>query len=197
MGNSGKILKVVFVILLLVTIGELGYYVYVLKGNPSKSMNTPSQNTSGSVPTQVENLEAIPTSYLSTKLNGNTVVERVINYDSTEYLKTVLIPTIEASKAKSNQQFYILKVDKGIVGTIEFNPSTNLLMIQLVDEEGKEIETYHTPQRKIDKQKFLKKTNNDYLPITYEVIKKNDKITISSYFDLLDLNNSFQEYKVE
>ena len=50
---SAKILKVVFVILLLVTIGELGYYVYVLKFNqpkPTKQLNPISATPSAEVP---------------------------------------------------------------------------------------------------------------------------------------------------
>jgi len=114
---SAKILKVVFVILLLVTIGELGYYVYVLKGNKSIDEKI----------SQTREVELAP----ATASPGET--EYLISEAALNYLKSR--PKNKGSK------YYLIGEEVGIIGEIRDDEEKGQFVFRIDDSEGNRIVT--------------------------------------------------------
>ena len=169
-----KLLKVLFFILLLVTAGEVGYYI--LLQNSKLGILNPQNN----------NIKMTP---FPTKSDRN-----LIKYSGVEFLEQYLIPELNASRNLKEIKYSLIKEETGNAGLINVDETTGLLEIRLDDAEGKEIITYHTKPGEIARQKFMKIQGNEKLTINYSDIKVGDKLTIISHYELNDLNESFKEF---
>lgn len=114
-----KILKSIFIILLLVTIIESGYLFYILTQNKNQkgNLNNSVDNQASANPITVENIDASKSDKL--------VSEEALN-NVTNYLKT--------RPKNSAQKFYLIEETEGIINNIE--KQSNNTVIHITDSQG-------------------------------------------------------------
>lgn len=155
---SYKILKVIFVILLLVTIGEAGYYIIVLK-NP---MNT-------------NDLSAV-------KLPDN-----LIPTPSVVIISDVL-DSLRLNRYKPGRTFYLIQEITGIVGEAkeaqdQYGP---FISITINDRNNNKISSIFYKPAEIGKVRFVKMSGDKETDITYKDLKAGDKISFYDKTNLSD-----------
>lgn len=124
---SYKILKVIFVILLFVTIGEAGYYFFVLKYPKSSNQNNSLQPsiTASVIPSAPS--EAPKQTYSQDPLVS-------------AFIKSEPFQSINNSEVKEGQKFYITFDQAGFIGDIQYtNTDQNSAFIKLDTKAGKKI----------------------------------------------------------
>lgn len=164
-----KLLKILFVILLVVTVAEAGYYVYVLKVNStSKSaqvLQTRQSTQEQSTPTSVTVSPAATDPYIDTFLNTQSI----------QYMRNF--------GRRDNQSLYLSFEQTGWVKNIHNATTTDTSAgFTLVDESDTKIITLvHTPTLKYIKVNGLTRT-----PIVFSDIKEGYKIILRYQDDLLN-----------
>lgn len=123
---SARLLKISFVILLLVTVGELGYYFYILNAGKGAEI---SQN--GQIASSRET---------SSILSNVQTSETVIRGDTIDFLRT---------RPKSeNQKFYMIGEEKGRIGNLIPDEVNKTVQVNIVDTNGNKVVNYVLSQSK-------------------------------------------------
>lgn len=167
MGTSAKILKFIFIILLLVTLGEVGYYIYVSNAKDTKSI--------------VTNDKAIPSVAIQATSNNKIVDPETYN----KYIKSV---ETAFKRAKQNKDLKLSLVfeQKGLVSIFLDKENNNKPSITIVDENGQKIfslgENYN--------QHLFKVENGEKRQITINEVKNGNKITDIEYFNVYNSTSS-------
>lgn len=160
---SFKILKVIFVILLLITLGEAGYYVYILKlGNSAQEM-TQSGNQPSIFPQVTQT--SLPT------------IQSLISSDTITYLQNM--------KYVKNKKIVVTIEESGYVDTIQIQPKGKATEIKLVDENGTMVTAIARDLEFWNANIFEKVANSD-VPFRITDIKKGDLIMHSYQMNLTD-----------
>ena len=176
-----KLLKIVFIILVLVTAGELGFYFYIRKGN--QTQNIKNQDAT---PIQIT-----PINYMGLGEDQDNP-GLLIKQSTINYLKNDFIPSLEKIKSGIYSKIYIVEEQVGVVGQVYFDSFP--IWIRINDEKGNEIATYHITQSRIDKQKFKKEIGGVNSDISYKEINVGDKINVLTYINLITYTDSYQDY---
>lgn len=174
-----KLLKVLFIILLLISIIEGGYYFLVLK--------YPKEATSNNL------LPLRPTeSYIPTVISQ---VPKQIFYQeplANAFIKSEPLQFINNSEVKEGQKFYITFDQSGIVGEVQYtNTSSSSAFIKLVSKSGEKIVKLILN----DKIKYYQENSDSGITvIKLSDLKKGDKVVLRLREDLLDSNDKVTEY---
>jgi hypothetical protein len=168
---SEKVLKVVFIILLLVLLGELSFFFWQ-NFNSSKNKTTYLSSTPC--------LEC-------QKNNTNPNAKKIIDASNIEYLQNI-------TNENNNWQFILLQSIEGKVKNLKKTENPLRYDYELVDENGKILEKFFlTPESKFPRKVFLKKTDGTLIPVEINKlleIKEGVKLKITRYFDLEKPNNN-------
>ncbi len=176
---SFKILKVIFVILLLITIGEAGYYFIILR-DPKSSVqnNSIPPNITTSLPTAIIG-ETAKQTYLQDPLANAFIQSEPFQY-------------INNSEVKEGQKFYITFDQAGIVGEIQYtNTDTNSAFIKLDTIAGEKIVKLILK----DNMKYYKEISDSGMTaIKLTDLKKGDSMILRIRENLLDSKDQATEF---
>ncbi len=123
---SAKLLKISFVILLLVTLGELGYYVYTL--NKSESSTKLANSQTGN-----RDSESI-LSQVGTTSSSQRPEDALLSQDTINFLM--------ALKKNPNQKLHLKTETNGFVAGIDETTDKKAYILKIVDNQGKKVMNY-------------------------------------------------------
>lgn len=182
-----KLLKILFVILLVVTVAEAGYYVYVIRINQysdSKKIDIDeaAQNT--------------PVPSLIVRPSPSGSANPLIKSSSIDFLKTEFIPYLSSIANNPAKSVSVLETYNGYVDLIKLDDPTHLLHIKVVDEKGENLISYTIPEQFIEVKRFYRVKNGVKTKIHYSDIKPGDKMTVISYTDLVHSDGNYIEFDI-
>lgn len=181
--TSSRLLKIIFVILLLVTLGELGYYVYLEKKDHQKAEEVVTSRTRAIL--------------VKEDLHPGEKFVPLVQPKTIEYFKNTFIPYLEKAVYSKHKKIYMFEEEEGFAGNVKFHEDLGRLEIEFVDKEGNHITSYYTKEEFIPYKRFNKMIDGVKTPINYTDIKKGDKIRLIEYTDFINEENSYNEYLVE
>lgn len=158
MNDSNKTLKIIFTILLLVTIGELIYFFSFTK----KAVNLPSSNNSDSI-------------------NTNNVVD--INKSKAETIFNKEVVKYLANRNKmEGYKLYFQEEKSGKISDISFKKYTaNGFSFEgyfvISNNKGEELQKFAMTKNRINTMKFYQIINNEKVSFDFYNLKLNQKIT--------------------
>lgn len=165
-----KLLRIVFVILILVTLGELGYYFYILNAGKGREGSQANQFASSRETSSI--------------LNNLQASETVIKADIIDFLRT---------RPKSeNQKFYMTGEEKGYIGDITPDETNGAVQIRIVDKDGKKVINYVFVRGK--SPPFFKVVGEKKIVLTLDELKRGAAITHILKMDLSDPNKIEEEF---
>lgn len=177
---SAKILKVVFVILLLVTIGELGYYFYVLRLNPLKGINLLGQITNDTTSTGL-----IETQITSTPIPKLSLEENFLNSSVFQY--------VQLKGQNEGQKITLTLEQSGFIGEVDLKEGQKMSPhFTIVDSNGIKIVTFIIS----DTLNLFKIVKDEKIPITLNELKTGSRIVIRSENDLVNPKKSIEEFLI-
>lgn len=188
MNKFSGVLKVIFVILILVTVGEVGYYLYFQLAN--KNNLSPSITAE---PSQISIANLLPTENpnLFTQNDPNRAINANMVLGLLQSRKGILISSI------LNNQYTgeIVEIDTK-EGTVPVTGSKYKLKLVIKSNQNILQDLYFSnPQQ--NKIKIIKKTDTGEEPITWSDLEPKDKIIIQSSIDLTkELGSNLIEMKV-
>lgn len=153
---SAKLLKISFVILLLVTLGELGYYFYVSQKNKVEVSST-DQNRLVQISQSVQNEK----------------------YEGSPLINETLIGYLRSRKQTNNQKFYLTEEAFGHISDLFESQGEQGIVI--VDDNNKRVITVTHD----DKMKYFRKVGDNQVSMSRKDMKVGDKILFKSYTDLV------------
>ncbi len=157
-----KLLKVVFVILILVTFAELSYYLYILKIESSGKLANSQPVSSRELESNL--LQAQST--FSTQRPENALLSE----DNLLYLSQLV---------KNPFQKLLLRTETdGYVGGIDEINDKKFRILKIVDSEGKKIINYVLNKKRGDDRHFYLVVGDKKTEISIEDLKVNDKISV-------------------
>ena len=191
--TSIKLLKTIFIILLLGIISELFYYVYI-QSSVKNNYQPEIRNTAVKSTKQISNDELINSVdnctlgkmlYKSIKTEKSST-DALIDTKTIEYLKTF--------KKNNNQKVTLVLEIKGNIGDIIYHEG-GYALLKLVDNEGKNI-TDVSIRVNENKPIFFSIINNKKLPLSLKEIKKGDRVIYKSQIDMSNTQVSNYEFIV-
>lgn len=124
MGNSVKLLKLLFVILLLITIGELGIlFIFIRYSTIQRYF---------SVPLRYDNDITISPIRLS---------DEAISRETTDYLKNGFVPGLENLTKTTGRKFMLIREDSGFTGKYKLDNATHRSILTIINDKGAEVNT--------------------------------------------------------
>lgn len=174
MGNMAKILKIIFVILLLVTAGELAYYVYIqVVKSPQVDKSAKAEITNNSLPTLVTE-EPTPTFPYTPPEQAYR--EKYLNYLRKEKAD-VLISAVTTHKFKGK----IVELDtKG--GINPLNKFQYVVMVKIQGEKGS-TRGFLYNEKDLKTAKLIKLINGKEETMSINELKIGDNIIITEVRD--------------
>lgn len=168
---SYKLLKITFVTLLLVTLGEFGYYVYLWRDNiapsPLAIVSSPAKNPESSF----------------------------IKSETIDIYTSEILPSLMKLKKNNYQNFYFVNEERGYIKSLSGDDAKGQMFMEIANGQGEKIGGYTLNNDKI-KAKFFLLANDSQSPITAEKLKEGGKIIIRWWESLVDQNNNFVEYVI-
>ncbi|PIR08708.1 hypothetical protein COV53_01620 [Candidatus Gottesmanbacteria bacterium CG11_big_fil_rev_8_21_14_0_20_37_11] len=182
--NTGRLLKTFFVILLVVTLGEIAYYLYyqfgikkdIRQNNASSLITEP--NSISTLPPQEKLYPTIPPG-----------ITPLVKQETIQYLKTDLVPHMEyysTIKANNNIKITLSLEEFGNVGEINLDESTGKLYLSIIDGKGNLVTGYSYSKKNIPENRFFRKNGTDKRNISYKEIKQGEKIVHRKVSDLIN-----------
>lgn len=171
---SYKILKVIFVILLLITVGEAGYYVYILninRGGFISNNNNISQNL-----TVLSQVTPTPT------VTDNN---RLINQDILDFLAT--------RKKNTGQKYYLTGEYDGYVG--DFQEIEGEIDFTIVDKTGNVLNRLSFKPQDLDNIIYRVEDGKKSL-IKLSDVKLGEKVHYEYKYDMKTKEETFKEITV-
>lgn len=176
---SYKLLKAIFVVLLVVTVFEAGYYFLVL--NKTKV-------TSDAPLAPIERQALISQIQIEPSVTVSPIEANILNSNT--------IRLIRGLDTNKNHKIYFVREQQGFVGEKSFSESDNLHMLKIVDENGEKIVMYFFAPEKLAALKLFKIDGEKKSPILFSDINTGDKITVLSKEDMLNPDASYTEYLI-
>lgn len=171
-----KLLKAVFVILILITFAELSYYLYLnFYVKPQKSSITDDRTIT---------------------IDNNTSSQKKPTDEEASLFGNDLMRYILAHQNIPSQKFYLTQEVEGYVGKIGFDNVVNEDQIYIVDKSGQKIVDIHISDDFKPRVKFLKEENGKETIIDMSDIKKGDRIFHRQITDIFDKTKVVTEYKI-
>jgi len=161
MFSSNKILSIIFILLLLVLIGEVVYLITTEQNKISQSKDIP--RTEALTPSPTTNLPLLTE-------EQRKIIESVKNGSAAAYLNNF--------KNTSKRKVSLIIEQTGFIGDITDDKGNEKTYLKIIDEENNKIVTFILDQINIPKTTFYKIENNGQISIGVNDIKKGDKITI-------------------
>lgn len=175
-----KLLKIVFVILIVVTIAELGYYIYLQKKNTSIDTNRQQEVPSNTTPTQSTTTPPLVETQAPT-------TELLL----TNFTNTAAFQYADFIKNKNDQNLYLVFEQSGFVKDIDYGETEGSTpRFTVVDAKGDKIVTHvYKPD-----MKFYKEVAEEKQLINFKDIKDGNRIVIRIQDDLITSQNIVTEY---
>ncbi|OGG15787.1 hypothetical protein A3D78_04770 [Candidatus Gottesmanbacteria bacterium RIFCSPHIGHO2_02_FULL_39_14] len=189
---SGRILKTIFVIIIFITLGEVGYYVYItFNSAPSKSSKIPffKSNNISSSPT----IEPI---YKKSIKSGQNL-KPLLSDKSSEFLTNIYPKYLKSKKQNNNHSIIITERINGIVGKIGFDNQENVYEISIVDDKGLILTADFFNESNLRQAIYLKESEQGNTAIKFDQIKQGDKIEKTVKYDLTDDAKSVIQYIIK
>jgi hypothetical protein len=171
--TSAKLLKIVFVILLLVIFGELMYYLYI---QFYKEKYAQKSGESTALIFQKNNPSVAPT-------NPPNIVG-FIKRDTNQY--------IQKHFNRKNHKVYLTIEVNGYVKEVKDDPTKDWFYISIVDDKGELVSTEIIEKEDLNFHKFYREEKGQKLPIKYSEIKKGEKTNIKVKSNLIDNSNEIE-----
>jgi len=172
-----KLLKVIFIVLVLVTIGELGYYFYI-KGNSREKSNTPTPNITIS---QAQSDTGPP----SPSATRHPLEESFASSGIFEY--------INRKGQNDGQKLKIIFEQHGRVGEVALTQvGKSSPHFTIVDERGKKIATFVIS----DTLRLYSFEGEKKIPFTVTNLKSGDKIVFRIENDLVSSKELSEEFLI-
>ncbi len=181
-----KLLKILFVLLLFLTITEAGYYIYVLKYPIKPAQNNPSLAPSISSDQKIEQLRSSSSIVPQVTQTNLPTIQPLISSDSITYLQNM--------KFVKNKTIVVTIEESGYVDTIQLQPKGSATELKLVDENGTIISAISRDLEFWNKNLFKKIANSD-VPFSITDLKKGDFIMHSYQMNITD-NTDNHKYVV-
>lgn len=164
---SNRLLKIIFIFLLMVIFGEVAYYLYVHKEKSNE---------------------------FQYRLKPSQTQDRLISSQTIEYLKNDILPSLEKIPKSDPGKYYLIHEINGYVGEFKFDSRLNGYILKITSENGNNLISYFISKKNIEKKKFLKMFQGTKIPISYKDIKAGQKITVINKDDLVNPSSSYDEY---
>ncbi|EKE21585.1 MAG: hypothetical protein ACD_7C00182G0004 [uncultured bacterium] len=182
MPASAKILKIIFVILLLVTLSELGYYIYYWRKQPTSqnSLTQKSQETT-----------RVCFSPISEDVNlafNQTLLEAYKRTPKSAIDTATLMTSVRGKIAKIDKDGGVYKVNKAKYPNSNIDDYKWVAMIDYKREGEDEIQSFIISEAESGKTEYLRQTNGTLKTIGLSDLKINDNIIIEENIDLTDKN---------
>lgn len=179
MNRIPGILKIIFVILVLVTVGEIGYYLYFQFTSRENSL------ASGTIePTPIHLSDILPdTSQTSRVVRPTQVPNQALDGSSLFSLAHIKRGLLSSSIVINEYRGKILKIDKK---GGEF-PGTNIkyeISLKIQGETPENTNTFYFTASGFNKTQVLKGINGEEKPIGFDELAINDKIIMKETLDL-------------
>lgn len=174
-----KLLKVIFVILVLVTIGEVGYYFYILKGN-TLGINIPWQKT-GVSPIPIE---------------SGTTSNPIPSYPQRKELSlSEVFDFFSQYKLNKGQDVFIVVENKGRLGKVEMINEGKRLAIEILSDDGQILNSF---AHKIEDAQYLfyKQSDNTRTALQISELKVGDQVTEIHKINAFDPKTRTVEYLI-
>lgn len=166
-----KLLKTIFIILLLITLGELGYYVYVINGGGLNAKLATNQ------PNLARDSESVLSQDQITK-NTQRPEDALVSQQILDF--------IGALKKNPNQKFHLKTETNGFVGGIDELNDKRYYVLKIVDSQGKKIMNYVLAKDKAVDSHFYLVEGDKKTAITINDIKVKDKIAVEDEHEVRD-----------
>ena len=169
-----KLLKIVFFLLIIITLAELGYLFYLKR--------TPKPFT-----------QQAPTAFPVTPAGGSGIIPQ----ETYSYLTDELIPYLKELKSVNSKRFFVQEEDQGFVKDIRFDENEKKLYLSMVDEKNNTLFNFNIKESVLPLKKFSWVVNGVKQQISYKDIKLGDKITFVTFRDLINKDIYYNEYIIE
>lgn len=158
MNDSSKTLKIVFIVLLLITVGELFYFFSFTK----KAVKSPSSSNSDSI-------------------NADNIVDTNKSKAETIFNKEV-VGYLSNRKKMDGYKLYFQEEKSGKISDVSFKKYTeNGFSFEgyfvISNDKGEELQKFAMTKNRIETMKFYKIINNEKVPFDFYNLKLNQKIT--------------------
>lgn len=168
-----RTLKILFVILLLFSSVEFGYYVYIL--SIQKKAETPNKDKISS----------------NDKPGGESAF---INQDVVNTYLTDILPKLSKRKKNDYQNFYFVYDDSGIIKELQYTASPQHLFIRLMNDNDSNLRGYNLDELKIKSTIFETVKNGIQSSSSFKDFHEGDKIIIRWWESLVDKKFNKTEY---
>lgn len=169
-----RLLKIVFFLLLIITIAELGYYMFVLSANNN---NKPAESEDA----REKKANTVSPKSLADE-RDSSIFDNLLNPSVVEFLKEYNIGN------NSNQHFLVVIEQLGYISDIEYDTTnTKPIKISVADENGSHIVNYLLNES----MEFRLKGNPDTPPKLIDIreLKKGQKIKFTDQVNLFNTEN--------
>ncbi len=153
-----KILTVLFVILFIVVIGEVGYFFYSSKNQPKTLVSPKNQPIPSPSP-------SLPKNALLTEAN-------------IRYLSNIT--------RNKNQKLIIKTETNGFLKEISEYTDKRYVLFKIIDEQGTQLMSYLWPKEKTDDLNFYLVEGDIQTSISMQDVKVNDKLRVIDVDDVRD-----------
>ena len=177
-----KLLKIVFIILILVTIGEVGYYFYIVKFKSSTDQIGSSSQVQSN---QLDDSAAQPSLHPRATIK---VEQKEFNERTEMIQENVLTSSVISDRFES--EILALDTDGGVKDNFVYKVKLTLKVGEmgvdfLLNDSG------------FERVKVHQLSGNKEIPITFADLKPGDKIIIDRKLDTFkDIGNNVTEFKI-
>lgn len=189
MSQINKILAIIFFILIVVVIGEVGYYYFLSDRKTSTKFRAGQQNSVRSVSptTMASGLQVCVSPRSDSPLN--TVL--------LEELKAVSNFAITSSRLNNQYQGFVAELNlnggQNPIDKTRFKNSTKdfydyEIGLKIRDEKNTRTLSFYLDNRVVSKIKVLQQKGEERIPITINDLKLGDKVILNETVDLMNKN---------
>lgn len=176
-----KLLKIIFIILILVTLGEVGYYFIILNKGEVNTKPTTSQ-------TGNRDSQSIISQVGITSISQRPE-DALISQETLDYLAWL--------KKNLNQKVHLKTETSGFVAGIDETTDKKAYILKIVDNQGKKVMNYVLDKQIEDDRNFYLVEGVKKTKITINDLKVNDRIIVEDEHELQNniINISFLIYR--
>lgn len=168
-----KLLKILFFILIAITVVEAGIYAYLLRERNFFQRNPNNQNIKNQT---IVSSDQMPVQY-------NQITEQIINTGTVGFYQRLI--------GRKNQKLTVEFIQDGVVKDIKYEQDGDMMpYITLADETGIKLLTMVIDDSII----FYKSESEELIPMPFNKVQVGDKISMKQISDLIDPSKSSLEF---
>lgn len=174
-------LKVIFLILITVILGEVGYYIYTFKT---------SIISTKPVDSQIETRDILSNIYPSvTTTSSSRPKEALVQQEVLDFIKSL--------QKSPNVKFHLKTETNGFIGGISEINDNKSYLLKIVDNQGKKVLNYVLAKEGVNNNHYYLVADDKKTTISFANLKVNDKILIVDEHEVRDniIDMSFFIYR--